>query len=141
MKRWRAQLGLLAVLASAALAQSTLTVDQLVSFVKSSVQLHHDDPTIAAYIKKNVKLANRLDARTVEDLQGSGAGPQTVAALKALITESATLSEARAAARSEAGRALARRRRIRSSKSEFSARSPITRATISTVCRTSSACR
>ena len=91
MKHWTARLALLVVLSLSARAQSKLTVEQLISFVKSSVQLHHDDPTIAAYIKKNVKLSNRLDARTVEELQGAGAGPKTVAALKALITESASL--------------------------------------------------
>jgi hypothetical protein len=91
MKRWTAQLGLLVVLSVGIEAQSKLTVEQLVSFVKSSVQLRHDDRQIAAYIKKNVKLSNRLDARMVEELQGMGAGPQTVAALKSLITESAAL--------------------------------------------------
>jgi len=91
MKRWRAQLSLLVVLTIGMEAQSKLTVEQLVSFVKSSVQLRHDDRQIAAYIKKNVKLSNRLDARMVEELQGMGAGPQTVAALKSLITESAAL--------------------------------------------------
>ena len=100
MKRWRVQLGRWAfvlcatLLAWAAQAQSRMTVDQLVSFIKSSVQLQHDDRQIAAYIKRNVKLANRLDARTVEDLQGLGAGPQTVNALRGLITESAALPEA-----------------------------------------------
>ena len=91
MKHWTARLALLMVLSLLALAQSKLTVEQLISFVKSSVQLHHDDRQIATFIKKNVKLSNRLDARTVEDLQGAGAGPQTVAALKTLITESASL--------------------------------------------------
>jgi len=94
MKHWTARLVFLAVLgllAGRAHAQSKLTVDQLISFVKSSVQLHHDDRQIATFIKKNVKLSNRLDARTVEELQGAGAGPQTVAALKTLITESASL--------------------------------------------------
>jgi hypothetical protein len=94
MKSWASQLAFLLVfglLAGRTQAQSKLTVEQLISFVKSSVQMHHDDRQIATYIKKNVKLANRLDARTVEELQGAGAGPQTVAALKALITESASL--------------------------------------------------
>jgi hypothetical protein len=91
MKRWAARLVLLVVLSIPAPAQSKLTVDQLISFVKSSVQLRHDDRQIATFIKKNVKLSNRLDARTVEELQGAGAGPQTVAALKTLITESASL--------------------------------------------------
>src|SRR5579862_4102271 len=91
MMRWMARLGVMVVLSVGAGAQSKLTVEQLVSFVKSSVQLRHDDRTIANFIKKNVKLSNRLDARQVEDLQGMGAGPQTVAALKGLITESASL--------------------------------------------------
>lgn len=94
MTRWVAQLGLLVVLSSGVQAQSKLTVEQLVSFVKSSVQLQHDDRQIANFIKKNVKLSNRLDARMVEELQGMGAGPQTVAALKGLITESASLEPA-----------------------------------------------
>jgi hypothetical protein len=94
MQHWTARLVFLVVLSllnGRARAQSKLTVEQLISFVKSSVQLHHDDRQIATFIKKNVKLSNRLDARTVEELQGVGAGPQTVAALKGLITESASL--------------------------------------------------
>jgi hypothetical protein len=91
MMRWMARLGIVVALSGAVWAQSKLTVEQLVSFVKSSVQLRHDDRAIATFIKKNVKLSNRLDAREVEELQGMGAGPQTVAALKGLITESASL--------------------------------------------------
>ncbi len=91
MMRWMVRLGLVVVLSIGAGAQSKLTVEQLVSFVKSSVQLRHDDRQIANFIKKNVKLSNRLDARDVEDLQGMGAGPQTVAALKGLMTETASL--------------------------------------------------
>ena len=94
MKHWTARLGLVIVLSLGAQAQSKLTVEQLVSFVRSSVQLRHDDRQIASFIKKNVKLSNRLDARMVEELQGMGAGPQTVAALKGLITESAALTPA-----------------------------------------------
>src|ERR1700730_17793654 len=94
MKRWTAQLALFVVLSLAAQAQSKRTVEQLFSFVKSSVQLRHDDRQIANYIKRNVKLANRLDSRMVEELQGMGAGPQTVAALKSLITESVSLEPA-----------------------------------------------
>jgi hypothetical protein len=60
MKRGWVQVGLFVVLALAASAQSRMTVDQLVTFVRSSVQLQHDDRQIADYIKKNVKLANRL---------------------------------------------------------------------------------
>lgn len=91
MRPWTLRLCLIFALALAAQAQSKMTVDQLVSFVKSSVQLRHDDRQIADYIKKNVKLSNRLTPRMVEDLQGAGAGPLTVNALKSLITESAAL--------------------------------------------------
>jgi hypothetical protein len=95
MKPWTARWCLILVLILVALlaaqAQNKMTVDQLVSFVKSSVQLRHDDRQIADYIKKNVKLSDRLSPRTVEDLQGLGAGPLTVNALKGLITESAAL--------------------------------------------------
>ena len=91
MKPWKASLYLAVLLVFGVQAQSKLTVDQLVSFVKSSLQLRHDDRKIADYIKKNVKLVNRLDSRQVEEIQGMGAGPQTVAALRGLITESAAL--------------------------------------------------
>ena len=74
-------------------AQMKMTVDQLVGFIKSSIQLRHDDRKVADYVRK-IKLANHLDARTVEELQGMGAGPQTVSALKGLISESAALPAA-----------------------------------------------
>src|SRR5277367_5258647 len=80
-------------LACAAQAQMRMTVDQLVSFIRSSIQLHHDDSKVAGYVKK-IKLSNRLEDRTVEELQGMGAGPQTVSALRALSTESASMSPA-----------------------------------------------
>lgn len=74
-------LGFLA--AAGAPAQMKMSVAQLVSFVKSSIELHHSDRQVAEYLKK-VTLSNRLDVRTVEDLQGLGAGPRTVEALNAL---------------------------------------------------------
>jgi hypothetical protein len=70
-------LGLLA--AAGTPAQTKLTVAQLVSFVKSSIELHHPDRQVAEYLKK-VTLTNRLDARTAEDLQDWAPGP----ALRAL---------------------------------------------------------
>ena len=81
-------LGLLA--AVGAPAQTKLSVAQLVSFVKSSIELHHPDRQVAEYLKK-VTLSNRLDVRTVEDLQGLGAGPRTVEALNALREASKSL--------------------------------------------------
>lgn len=64
----------------AAASDMVFTVDQLTSFIKSSVQKHFPDKEVAEYLK-HVKLSNKLDDRTVEDLQGLGAGPKTVAAL------------------------------------------------------------
>jgi hypothetical protein len=48
------------------------------------------DKEIAAYLAK-VKLSEHLDDRTVEELQGEGAGPKTVAALDSLASASASL--------------------------------------------------
>ena len=89
MKSWTRRLFLALALSVTAAAQS-MTVDQLVSFIKSSIQLKHDDRKVADYVKK-IKLSNKLDARTVESLQGMGAGPSTVAALRLLVTESSSL--------------------------------------------------
>jgi hypothetical protein len=68
-----------------------MTVNELVTFIKSSIQLKLDDRKVADYVKKT-KLSNKLDARTVETLQGMGAGPSTVAALRLLVTESSGLA-------------------------------------------------
>ena len=91
MKRCIPTFFFLLALAVTAAAQMGMTVDQLVSFIKSSIQLKHDDRKVADYVKR-VKLSNKLDARTVETLQGMGAGPSTVAALRLLITESSGLA-------------------------------------------------
>jgi len=60
-----------------------MTVEQLITFIRSSIQLRHDDRKVAEYVKK-VRLADRLDERVVEELQGMGAGRATVAALRTL---------------------------------------------------------
>jgi hypothetical protein len=83
-------LALTAALACAQ-AQRQMSVAQLVTFVKSSIQLKMPDQQVADYIHK-IKLTNKLDERTVEDLLGQGAGKRTVAALKELITGSSSLS-------------------------------------------------
>src|SRR5438045_9624078 len=64
-------------------AQTKLSVDQLVTFIRSSIQLKHPDKQVAAYVTK-LKLTEQLDDRTIEDLQGQGAGTKTVEALKEL---------------------------------------------------------
>ncbi len=69
----------------------TLTIEQLSSFIKSSVQKKFPDKEVAEYLK-HVKLSNKLDDRTVEELQGLGAGPKTVAALHDLRDATANLT-------------------------------------------------
>src|SRR5271154_450103 len=80
----------LLVAAVAAFGQRPMTADQVISFIRSSIQLHHDDHQVAEFIKK-IKLTDKLDERKVEELQGMGAGPRTVIALRTLSTTSASL--------------------------------------------------
>src|SRR5687767_13598091 len=71
-------------------AQTKLSVDQLVSFVQSSIQLKHPDRQVAAYILK-LKLSERLELKTIEELQGLGAGPASIEALRKLSEATASL--------------------------------------------------
>lgn len=68
----------------------TLTIDQLRAFIQSSTKLGHPDRQVAEYLK-HVHLSQRLDARTIEDMQGLGAGPKTAEALRALGEQSKAL--------------------------------------------------
>jgi hypothetical protein len=77
-------------MALAAYGQRQMSVPDLVTFIKSSIQLRNDDRAVADTVKR-IKLTNRLDPGTVEDLQGLGAGPRTLAALRELIAASASL--------------------------------------------------
>jgi hypothetical protein len=74
-----------------ALAQQQLTVDKLLEFIRSSIQQKMQDKEVAGYLA-GVKLTEKLDPRTVETLQGQGAGPKTVAALNRLAEMSASLT-------------------------------------------------
>jgi hypothetical protein len=67
-----------------------LTVDKLVEFITSSISLKMPDKDVAGSLA-TMKLTEKLDPRTIEDLQGRGAGPKTVAALSHLAEASATL--------------------------------------------------
>jgi hypothetical protein len=71
-------------------AQMKMTVEQLANFISSEIHLKEADRDVAAYLAK-VKLSQRLDDRTIEELQAQGAGPKTVAALHALKEASQTL--------------------------------------------------
>ena len=72
-------------------AATKLTVEQLVSFVRSSIQVKQPDKAVAEYLS-TVSLSERLDERTIDDLRAAGAGPKTVEALKALGTASKNLA-------------------------------------------------
>src|ERR1019366_9575273 len=72
------------------LAQQQLTVEKLVEFITSSISQKQPDKDVAA-ILVTMKLSEKLSPRVIEDLQGKGAGPRTVAALSKLAETSATL--------------------------------------------------
>ena len=64
-------------------AQTKLTVDQLVKYIRSAIELKQLDRDVAKDLRKRT-LSQRLDDRTIEELQGLGAGPKTVETLNAL---------------------------------------------------------
>lgn len=71
----------------------TMSADQLYAFIRSSIQLQHDDYKVAQYLRR-IKLTDRLEDRRVEELEGLGAGPRTVEALHKLAGSSANLTVA-----------------------------------------------
>jgi hypothetical protein len=74
-------------------AQQSLTLDELVAFVKSSKELKQSDREVASFLSK-VKLKERLDDRTIETMQGFGIGEKTLQALEALRDRSKQLAKA-----------------------------------------------
>ena len=81
-------------MALAANAQRPMTVTELVGFIKSQIKMKGDDRTTADFLLRKIKLTEKLDDRTVEELQGEGAGPNTVRALRKLSEDSASLPTA-----------------------------------------------
>jgi hypothetical protein len=79
-----------APVAMLAQAPRQMSVAQLTSFIRSSIQMKNDDRQVADFLKR-IKLTNKLDSRTVEELQGMGIGPRTLAALRELSTVTASL--------------------------------------------------
>jgi len=71
------------LLAVSLLAQAALSWPQLRGFIESSVKLQHRDKDVAQNLRRQ-KLSFSLTDRLIEDLQGLGAGPQTVLALRDL---------------------------------------------------------
>ncbi len=86
-------LAILLLSAAAVSAQATLTVEKLAEFVRSSIKLKQPDKQVAAMIVHQ-KLSQRLEDSMIEQLQGEGAGPKTVQALKELAASSANLGTA-----------------------------------------------
>lgn len=70
--------------------QMKFTVEQLVSFVKSSVKLKHPDAQVAAYLKK-VTLSEQLPPGKIEDLLATGMGPKTYDQLQLMVSATASL--------------------------------------------------
>jgi hypothetical protein len=81
-------------LAASAQTQS-LTVKQLFSFIQSSVQMKQNDKEVAGFLART-RLTEKLDDRTLEEMQGLGIGPKTLAALRALRDQSESLAAAAA---------------------------------------------
>lgn len=83
--------GAVLVLCMGVSAQSSVTVQQIKDFIHSAIKQKQADKEVAATLR-GLKLSERLNERTVEDLQGEGAGPKTVAALKEMAAGSAALA-------------------------------------------------
>lgn len=88
--RYRLLVALLGVCLAA--TAETLSVQQLVNFLRNAVKTN-TDREIAGFLAK-AKLSERLDDRTIEDLQGAGIGPRTLSALEKLKGESEALAAA-----------------------------------------------
>jgi hypothetical protein len=71
----------------------TMSVDKLISFLKSSVEMKMSDGEVAKYLK-NVRLTDKLTDRTIEELLASGIGPKTREALDVLRDRSSSLTAA-----------------------------------------------
>ena len=92
MRMKLALLAAIAFLPAAAHAQRAMSTADVLSFVQSQIKIG-DDRATADYLLHKVKLTQKLEIRAVEDLQGQGAGPQTVRALRKLAEDSAALPE------------------------------------------------
>ncbi|MBM3786893.1 MAG: hypothetical protein FJW30_21250 [Acidobacteria bacterium] len=87
------RLTLLLALAATADGQSRLTLDQLRSFLKSSVDLHQPDKQVAEYLKK-AKLTQRLTPREFEEFVAMGVGARSIEILREWIASTKELPAA-----------------------------------------------
>lgn len=86
-------LAILMTIPLAIAAEVKMTLDQLKGFIQSSVTNHLPDKQVAEYVHR-IQLSNKLEDRTIEELQGLGAGPRTISALHDLRDASANLPAA-----------------------------------------------
>ena len=77
-------------LCAVSLAESPLSVQKLFEAVNSSIAQKSSDKDVADWLA-TVRLTDRLEDQTIEELQSLGAGPRTIAALKKLGNLSAKL--------------------------------------------------
>ncbi|MGD0499414.1 MAG: hypothetical protein ABSC23_13365 [Bryobacteraceae bacterium] len=96
MSRFRI-LAVVLALCVAGAAEIGMTVEQLFAFIQSSVQIIKEgkmtDKALADYLAKS-KLTERLDDRSVEQMQSLGIGPKTLEALHRLRDQSQSLAAA-----------------------------------------------
>ena len=74
-------------------AAQDLSVQQLRAFLQSAVKFKQTDKEVAGALA-HAKLTEKLDDRTIEDLQSLATGPQTLAALRSLREQSQGLPAA-----------------------------------------------
>jgi hypothetical protein len=72
----------------------TLSVDQLMKFLNSAIEMKQTDSEIAKYLAKT-KLSDKLEDSAIEKLLASGIGPKTLAVLHTLRDQSQTLAKAK----------------------------------------------
>ena len=81
------------LLSLGARSQTGRTVDEVVNFIRSAIQSKYDDKKIAEELS-HIRLANKLDATTIDMVQQMGAGQRTMAAVRKLAESSASLPAA-----------------------------------------------
>uniref|UniRef100_Q01S03 Uncharacterized protein n=1 Tax=Solibacter usitatus (strain Ellin6076) TaxID=234267 RepID=Q01S03_SOLUE len=79
-----------------ATAQTTLTVDQLMKFLNSAIEMKQTDSEIAKYLAKT-RLSDKLEDSAIEKLLAAGIGPKTLAVLHTLRDQSQALAKAKPA--------------------------------------------
>jgi hypothetical protein len=90
MKLVRRSLLMLAAASVLVLGQAAIPVDQLLTFIRSSLKLKHPDKQVAVYLDK-LNLKDRLTQADMQQLLSEGIGPKTFEALERLRLKSTAL--------------------------------------------------